>query len=114
MRWPSVYLFAWLYGTIGMLLIFVFIGIPMFAFANGLSEAWRLPAMLTAGAVWLCLGGSMFYFPACPRCGRSPYLRGKGLFGSFSSIPKSRCDRCDLNLRKFGLFDRRAKRGPHV
>ncbi|HYC75520.1 hypothetical protein [Brevundimonas sp.] len=112
MRWPSVYLFAWFYSTVGLLLIFFFVGVPILGLASSVEGSLRLPALVAAGAIWLGFGLSFSRFPACPRCGHSPYLRAGGAL--FSSIPRSRCGKCDLNLRKFGLFDPRAKREPHV
>jgi hypothetical protein len=112
MRWPSVYLFAWLYSTVGLLLIFLFVAVPILSMANALAGGWRVPAFFAAGAVWLGFGFSFSKFPTCPRCGYSPYVWARGR--RFSSFPRSHCSRCDLNLKKFGLFDPRAKREPHV
>ena len=75
-------------------------------------ETWKPWLFGVLGLAWLSIGASMLVFPACPRCGYSPYLWAKGW--AFSSFPRSRCSKCGLDLRKFGLFDPRAKREPHV
>lgn len=102
MRWPKVRPFAAAYGCLMPLAAFAgFIGLAGWAqSAPAQIRPWLLGVLVLT---WLGVGASLMVFPACPRCGRSPFLRGKR-FKWFGGIARL-CNGCGLDLRKARLFD---------
>tara|TARA_R110002051_G_scaffold92705_1_gene162432 strand:+ start:280 stop:615 length:336 start_codon:yes stop_codon:yes gene_type:complete len=108
MRWPSVHFWGWAFAWLRLpaffALLFPAAGITAFiesATGRPFSFFWTFFGLLI---VW---GVADFAILACPRCGRYAYIRNAYLMNSM--WPPRRCSKCDLDLKQFHPFDKRAR-----
>tara|TARA_R110002167_G_scaffold46190_4_gene138081 strand:- start:540 stop:875 length:336 start_codon:yes stop_codon:yes gene_type:complete len=107
-RWPSVHFwgwaFAWLRFPIFFALVFPAALITeLIEHLTGLSLSfiWAFVVLMFVWAV------ADFAILACPRCGRYVYMRNA--FFVNAMWPVRRCSKCDLDLKRFHPFDKRAR-----
>ena len=69
-------------------------GVPLLLSAFGVSSEAMFAVIVPLGLAWVLIGGLRSLMIACPRCGKSLFMRG------FISVPwpAKRCSRCGADL----------------